>query len=88
MVKYNRLHQGYEEFLPVIPPEKAVMVQDPMTYAVNLTPSVTEGSLFVEIFFVFTIPNKRNSLSFSFIATFSWKIYLYICSFFLFVCSP
>lgn len=36
---------------------------------------------------VFTIPNKGNSLSFSFIATFSWKLPLYIFTFFLFVCS-
>lgn len=86
-VKYNRLHQGYEEFLPVIPPEMELVAQDLMTYAVNLTCVITERSLFVEIFFVFTISNKGNPLSFSSIATFSWKIYLYIFTFFLFVCS-
>lgn len=63
------------------------MAQDLMTYAVNLTCVITERSLFVEIFFVFTISNKGNPLSFSSIATFSWKIYLYIFTFFLFVCS-
>lgn len=63
------------------------MVQDLMTYIVNLTHIITEISLFVETLFVFTIPNKGNSLSFSFVATFSWKIHLYIFTFFLFVCS-
>lgn len=45
----------------------------------------TERSLFVEIFFVFTHPNRGSSLSFSFIATFSWNILLYVFTFF-FVC--
>lgn len=82
----TRSHQVYEEFLPVIPPEMEVVVQDLMTYTVNLTHIVTERSLFVEIVFVFVIPNKGNSLLFSFTGTFSWNIHLYIFTFFLFVC--
>lgn len=86
-VKYNWLHQVYEEFLPIIPPEMEAMVQNLMTDAVNLTRIITERRLFSEIFFVFTFPNKGNPLSFFFsIVTFSWEIHLYIFTFFFFVC--
>lgn len=39
------------------------MVQNLMTDSVNLTHIITKRSLFAEIFFVFTFPNKGNSLS-------------------------
>lgn len=42
------------------------MVQNLMTDSVNLTHIITKISLFAEIFFVFTFPNKGNSLSFFF----------------------
>lgn len=64
------------------------MVQNLMTDSVNLTHIITKISSFAEIFFVFTFPNKGNSLSFFFfyIVTFSWEIQLYIFTFCFFVC--
>lgn len=43
------------------------MVQNLMTDSVNLTHIITKISSFAEIFFVFTFPNKGNSLSFFFL---------------------
>lgn len=81
----HSLLQGWEEFLPVIPSKLEATTQDLMTCAVNCTCALTERSLFVEIFFVFTDPNRGSSLSFSFHCNIFLE-YAFVCFYFLFVC--